>query len=1211
MAKKHNKKRFELNRVFISALIVIVGLLLVPLFPALAQPSLDQSMTLYQASDAYNLPFLQQSKQLQAIKNLQSSKYGTSENYLARTRLLIKTELDQQRIIQPVSYSKSLQPNSGWSQKNQLILWQPDRNSPPTPISIPLKIEAGTSLEDYSNFQVNFTALPSLAICTPGLQITLGQGDNPQILRSANAGLLQETLALDSTLAPWTEKGIGYLLRRQLNLVEDERWYYAQNEQNVVIQRRLDQDISADEELELILAPGSTLDLLNLRVTVEPSGTSQLLLNEQLKPRTPLTDGRNGWKINLRQALRKAFPQEIADNTQQTGQNRFHLREIFIFIPGQAQAIAASQPLRRVALLGGAANLQFSLPISEAEIDSTRYRFSVDLDPLKKLPDTNIHQIQLWLTPPDKTVPCAIQLDQLRLTGTRERRLPLFTAPITESLQRWGGPFLEIPLNDEQIEAPSDVAYLDFAYSFTSGVEVAPGVLKSSQTPSALPNSKQAKTQQSENKATQYKHSQDLSNSAPDISSLVPILWSSQGATLFASRENLPSFSIENGQMALEGQGGELRLDWPMDTPIGPDSRLFFGMPSGVDRIERSELSIELGNGKKINSRFTPNQSLHLDIPSDRVRQISLRLTMKGFYYLTFREATLFTPVAQDFHQAYRLPQIKSVMLDPTPQIDSGKGLISKPGQVGGLLVSGSDPLHWRTPLNPAMALFRGIHLNYHLPYSDSNLCLLEIQVIGTRASRGFQVCPPSEEGYLFLPFAALTGGSPLDLGLVTALEWRLRPPLSNQMDKLGNTTSQGSFFSLRFIIEGFVEQSAEQQIAETAIFKLDNKPVFLAADPSSTKENSLLRQWRTLPDNIFRKFLDNQGLISDSDHPWFFVDRIVAEPKNPLPLEEWLALNDPPPSPPIPSRWPKIITMLGFLAVFGLGWYLGWWQRAWQQFVLIAARIRSKSVAIALRFCNWLTAGISWLANWRHPIILAISCAGLWQVGRWGLDDPRGLALTIAAALAGALAWQRWHQDEGHLSTQVTSLLGIGALGAIPWWLGYTQSSDDAVWALVLLASILYWQESKLATFLHWLHRNHQLTINLMRLAGWSGLTAFLYQRGFTNPLVNGENYYFTFGGMAAVLSLRALLLTVEPLIRRWASSLGELIYGGAGSLYFSAALLMLVATALVLALKGESLAEQLAIIVYYNLVVGTAKEVIAVRRQGINRDEPERAHY
>ena len=70
-----------------------------------------------------------------------------------------------------------------------------------------------------------------------------------------------------------------------------------------------------------------------------------------------------------------------------------------------------------------------------------------------------------------------------------------------------------------------------------------------------------------------------------------------------------------------------------------------------------------------------------------------------------------------------------------------------------------------------------------------------------------------------------------------------------------------------------------------------------------------------------------------------------------------------------------------------------------------------------------------------------------------------------------------------------------------------------------------------------------------------------------------------------------------LEPRCRKLFPAAAERVYGGAGSLYFSAALGMLVATAVALSFKFEPLAEQLAIVVYYCLVIGTVKEIWALR--------------
>ncbi len=53
------------------------------------------------------------------------------------------------------------------------------------------------------------------------------------------------------------------------------------------------------------------------------------------------------------------------------------------------------------------------------------------------------------------------------------------------------------------------------------------------------------------------------------------------------------------------------------------------------------------------------------------------------------------------------------------------------------------------------------------------------------------------------------------------------------------------------------------------------------------------------------------------------------------------------------------------------------------------------------------------------------------------------------------------------------------------------------------------------------------------------------------------------------------------------------------AGTLYFTGALIGLVLTVLLMITKLELIAEQVAIVVYYFLVVGTVLEILALRRQ------------
>lgn len=119
-----------------------------------------------------------------------------------------------------------------------------------------------------------------------------------------------------------------------------------------------------------------------------------------------------------------------------------------------------------------------------------------------------------------------------------------------------------------------------------------------------------------------------------------------------------------------------------------------------------------------------------------------------------------------------------------------------------------------------------------------------------------------------------------------------------------------------------------------------------------------------------------------------------------------------------------------------------------------------------------------------------------------------------------------------------------------------------------------------------------------LARLVGWSVVTTALYGVGFIQKSQKGENYFFTLGGMAGVLTLRAIFLLLEPWFRRAYPKLAASIFDGAGSLYFAGAIVGLLLTALLLTATLEAFAEQMAVVVYYFLVVGTVLELVALRR-------------
>ncbi len=130
-------------------------------------------------------------------------------------------------------------------------------------------------------------------------------------------------------------------------------------------------------------------------------------------------------------------------------------------------------------------------------------------------------------------------------------------------------------------------------------------------------------------------------------------------------------------------------------------------------------------------------------------------------------------------------------------------------------------------------------------------------------------------------------------------------------------------------------------------------------------------------------------------------------------------------------------------------------------------------------------------------------------------------------------------------------------------------------------------WRYSKKHAALYFWSQKRQIVL-------WLLVASFLYWQGIQQSSGRGENYFFTFGGIAVVLIWSNLMQLLKPmLMHRW-----KQIYGGAGTHYIVGFMLILVMVAMLLVIKLEPIAEQLAVIGYYMLVVGVVLEAWALRK-------------
>ena len=874
---------------------------------------------------------------------------------------------------------------------------------------------------------------------------------------------------------------------------------------------------------------------------------------------------RSSIRLNLREALEKRFAKEWAENIKEPGKHHFHLQEIFIFIPGEARAISEKKPVRSLVFLGKVAGertqkseslLQgLTLTSNVVGVNAYRQRMVVDLRKLAEKGETNLKSAELSLLPPVGTASCAIRIEGMQAVSTYSGNMPAFARRAEDWSRRWGGIFnLTTPQHD-RIEYPGIVAYLPFSVLTHSEMKYADG--------------------------TPYKRR----------------LVSSGGATLGSAGE-MPRATVEGDLLVLEGEGQALEISWPLTAHINDKTWFYFGVGEGVEQISGITLALGLADGSVVQRQVVPNQPLRLVTGEAEVRNVRLRiLPAVTPYRFKLREMALFAPDAASYAQAFTLPLPTPYIVVPKPVLQSAHASVLEvqPGRVAGL--ASNEPLRFFTPLDPALDWVRGVRLNYRLPptYTGDKACSLSLQFNWGNGKTERQVCFEKPDGALFIPMANIIGAAdkPQNLGALKSIDWVLR-------SATGGDRGVRESFDLQFSVDGWAMLSAVDHLRLSPLFNAGRYPVFVDAEHSKEAATGRYARkiWLPLEDKALPRMLAAGGQIQPVEHWLFTLDQVVAEPRQPMSWDRWRELTETP-APDAPPRWPKWLAWFSVMLLAWATWKKGWWSpgKAWA--------LGKGSVKVLIRILRWVL-GVASRWGWHAlpTINLAIGVLalgpGLWLAGRYG-SSFAGIMLLAASVLVACGAYCHWREQTGQHRPESNSAMRARfgalavALGCAIWSLGQYKLSAQALWGFLPLLGAIY------ALFPALYRLGRQFVLNnrgYVLLGGWLALALTLYGGGLLGKVGSGENYFFTFGALALLFALRAWLLAIEPRFRRLFPSAAERVYGGAGSLYFSGALVMLVATATVLSVKLQPIAEQLAIVAYYCLVIGTVQAAWALRK-------------
>ena len=147
------------------------------------------------------------------------------------------------------------------------------------------------------------------------------------------------------------------------------------------------------------------------------------------------------------------------------------------------------------------------------------------------------------------------------------------------------------------------------------------------------------------------------------------------------------------------------------------------------------------------------------------------------------------------------------------------------------------------------------------------------------------------------------------------------------------------------------------------------------------------------------------------------------------------------------------------------------------------------------------------------------------------------------------------------------------------------------------LLAGVLWWgwkQKERILSLKWLIQLSPELAHKQIRV--WLFVAAGHYLFGLVLSLLKwraGADFFLTLAGLAVLMAWRSFVWKIRPDMESRYPELATKVYGGAGTHYISGFILTLAGAAFFLVIRLEPVAEQIAVVGYYMLVVGVILEV------------------
>jgi len=684
--------------------------------------------------------------------------------------------------------------------------------------------------------------------------------------------------------------------------------------------------------------------------------------------------------------------------------------------------------------------------------------------------------------------------------------------------------------------------------------------------------------------------------------------------------------------LVLEGkEGGTVEINWPIQTSIDKNLQFFLGITQGVKAIRSIQVTF-LSRGRQIKQMVVlPNQAFPIKASAHEVDGLKIRMTLhKNHFRLKLKEMALFQPVAVTPSQALDIPIL---YLDETPLMpkdvisSSGTNVSVNQGNLRAIIFPETNTpttISWKTYINRKVSWFQNLKINYQVPQemTASGRCWLQLTLMASENQIHRTVCPQLVSGqYIFSDADLFRDTQMPSEEVIKFITWSVN--FEDQMV----SSKQPLIFNMAITLTGTNFRSFRNEVIQNPVLELQGQKIFPTALAGKTAIDLLSgRNLVNLGQLYIQEDIETHPTLKIIDHPHLDAQTIILKKSDPISPKTWAILMeiDQNNTSPAMAWLLKLFPPLMVFAVLWWGWKKKWhkfiwkWGGKWsvlfwkrimhlfQKFPRVAPNkwfLLNRWVGFTILGSGLLVTGWIWedgvdFGSFALVTIIGLFLGVLWHELRWWVSAPKKI-LAKTNETDDLTTFSPGKQQEnngtplknwffGNNNEELPPLLYLVAAFPLGWVSFNLGFGNDLITSLLPPLGVFYFY----IPWLPWFFKG--------KIRFWITTATGLYLMGIFGLIIKwkgGAEFFFSIAGISAVLVWKNLAPHLrQKLEQRW-PSLSDKVYKGAGTHYIAGFLLTLVIAAFFLIIRLEPVAEQIAVVGYFMLVVGVFLEIKALR--------------